>query len=57
MPTEEDLCVERQIRDRKGTTEKLCDKDFAERSRELSGVIASKPLFYVLLEMTGDPLE
>ena len=25
--------------DRKGTTKKLCDKDFAERSGELSGAI------------------
>ena len=42
-------------RDRKGTTKKVCDKDFAERSDELSGAIASKPLFYRV--MTGNPLE
>ena len=30
--------------DRKDTTEKLCDKDFAERSGELSGVICLKTL-------------
>ena len=29
------------VGDRKGTTKKLCDKDFAERSGELSGVISS----------------
>ena len=28
------------IGDRKGTTKKLCDKDFAERSDELSGLKA-----------------
>ena len=28
--------------DRKGTTKKLCDKDFAERSGELCGVICLK---------------
>ena len=34
--------------DRKGATKKVCDKDFAKRSGELSGAIrfASKPLFY-----------
>ena len=30
--------------DRKGTTKKLCDKDFAERSGELSGAICRKTL-------------
>ena len=30
--------------DRKGTTKKLCDKDFAERSGELSGAIRLKTL-------------
>ena len=30
------------LRDRKGTTKKLCDKDFAERSGELSGAICLK---------------
>ena len=30
--------------DRKGTTKKLCDKDFAERSGELSGAICLKTL-------------
>ena len=33
------------IGDRKGTTKKLCDKDFAERSGELSGAICLKTLF------------
>ena len=33
---------------RKGTTKKLCDKDFAERSGELSGAICLKTL--VLLD-------
>ena len=32
------------IGDRRGTTKKLCDKDFAERSGELSGAICLKPL-------------
>ena len=40
----------------KGTTKKLCDKDFAERSGELSGAICLKTL--VLLGIiTGSPLE
>ena len=43
------------IGDRKGTTKKLCDKDFAERSGELSGAICLKTL--VLMGMTGNPLE
>ena len=30
--------------DRKGTTKKLCDKDLAERSSEVSGAICLKPL-------------
>ena len=30
--------------DSKGTTKKLCDKNFAERSGELSGVICLKTL-------------
>ena len=34
--------------DRKGTTKKLCDKDFVEHSGELSGVICLKAL--VLLD-------
>ena len=33
------------VGDRKGTTKKLCDKDFAERSGELLVRFASKPLF------------
>ena len=33
------------IGDREGTTKKLCDKDFAERSGELSGAICLKALF------------
>ena len=32
------------IGDRKGTTKKLCDKDFAERSAELSGAICLETL-------------
>ena len=32
------------VGDRKGTTKKLCDKDFAERSGELSGAICPKTL-------------
>ena len=39
------------VGDRKGTTKKLCDEDFAERSGELSGAICLKTL--VLL---GDDL-
>ena len=35
------------IRDRKGTPQNLCDKDFAERSGELSGVICLKTLVLV----------
>ena len=42
------------IGDRTGTAKKLCDKDLAERSGELSG-FASKPLFYWV--MTNNPLE
>ena len=30
--------------DRQGTTKKLCDKDFAERSGKLSGAICLKTL-------------
>ena len=30
--------------DRSGTTKKLCDRDFAERSGELSGAICLKTL-------------
>ena len=44
--------------DRKGATKKLCDKDFAERSGELSGAICLQTLvtlFYWV--MTGNPLE
>ena len=41
--------------DRKGTTKKLYDKDFAERSGELCGAICLKPLFYWI--MTDNPLE
>ena len=33
-----------RIGDRKGTTKKLCDKDFPERSGELSGAICLKTL-------------
>ena len=36
---EERLSGALQLGDRKGTTKKLCDKDFAERSGELSGAI------------------
>ena len=32
------------VGDRQGTTKKLCDKDFAERSGELSGSICLKTL-------------
>ena len=32
------------VRDRKGTTKKLCDKGFDERSGELSGAICLKTL-------------
>ena len=32
------------VADRKGTTKKLCDKDFAERSGEFSGAICLKTL-------------
>ena len=32
------------IRDREGTPKNFCDKDFAERSGELSGVICLKTL-------------
>ena len=39
------------IGDRKGTTKKLCDKDFAERWGELSGAIRLKTL--VLLGNDG----
>ena len=34
------------FRDRKGTPKNFWDKDFAELSGELSGVICLKPLFY-----------
>ena len=35
------------IGDRKGTTKKLCDKDFAERSGELSGEsLPQNPCFF-----------
>ena len=34
------------LRDRKGTPKNFCDKDFAELSGELSGVICLKPLIY-----------
>ena len=37
----------------KGTTKKLCDKDFAERSGELFGAICLKTL--VLLESDRSP--
>ena len=39
--------------DRKGTTKKLCGKDFAERSGELSGAICLRTL--VLLENDRQP--
>ena len=39
----------------KGTTKKLCDKDFAELSGELSGAICLQAL--VLLGNDGNPLE
>ena len=42
------LSVPSIIGDSKGTTKKLCDKDFAERSGEFSGVICLKTL--VLLD-------
>ena len=41
------------VGDREGTTKRLCDKEFAERSVELSGATASKLLFYWV--MTGNP--
>ena len=34
------------IRDRKGTPKNFCDKDFAERSGELSGAICLKTLVF-----------
>ena len=46
------FCLHRRkksiLEDRKSTTKKLCDKDFAERSDELSGAICLKTL--VLLD-------
>ena len=41
------------IGDRKGSPKKLCDKDFAKRSDELSGAICLK----TQLNMTGKPLK
>ena len=41
-----------KIGDRKGTTKRLCDKDFAERSGELSGVICLK----ILVLLVNDPV-
>ena len=35
---------EKKIGDRKGTTKKLCDKEFAELSGEFSGAICLKTL-------------
>ena len=46
------LNFQEKVGDRKGTTKKLCDKDFAERSGELSGAIRLKTV--VLLE--NDPV-
>ena len=48
-----------QFGDRKGTAKKLCDKDFAERSGELSGAICLKTLVLLIttLIMTSNPLE
>ena len=43
-------------REFKGTTKKLCDKDFAERSGELSGAICLKPLVLYWIN-AGNPLE
>ena len=37
-------CPRLRIGDRKGTTKKLCDRDLAERSGELSGAICIKTL-------------
>ena len=37
------LCTFPNIGDRQGTTKKLCDQDFAERSSELLVRFASKP--------------
>ena len=42
-----------KIGDRKGTTKKLCDKDFAERSGELSGAIC---LIKTLVFLANDPI-
>ena len=51
---EADKFAEKGVGDRKGTTKKLCDKDFAERSGELSGVrSASTPLFYWVMNDRG----
>ena len=41
------LWVRQSFGDRKGITKKLCDKDFAERSGELSGAICLKTLALV----------
>ena len=48
-------CISFYIGDRKGTTKKLCDQDFAERSGELSGAICLKTLVYWVV--TGNPPE
>ena len=39
-----DATATSQVGDGEGTTKKLCDKDFAERSGELSGAIRLKTL-------------
>ena len=43
------------IGDRKGTTKKQCDKDFAERSGELSGAICLKHLLYWVMTSVPPP--
>ena len=43
-PRGKPLNHKKQFGDRKGATKKLCDKDFAERSGELSGAICLKTL-------------
>ena len=40
-----------KFEDRKGTTKKLCDKDFTERSGELSGAICLKTLVLLCNEL------
>ena len=41
-------------REREGTTKKLCDKDFAERSGELSGALCLKTLVLLANHRSGE---